>query len=376
MSRLVLRLRREILPPAVASGTVFFAVWAMAACSADEPTASRAAPPARFGKAAPEVTVTATNPDSAFQGDSGVAVHVTGSGFAPGARAQWQLAGDTTHIKTLSTTYVSPKEVVAVIKVDANAPVASYDVAVLRVDGKKGVGAELFAVKLRGNVDDGTRARFSWDDSINVGTVSAPAWVPAAIRGDGRLRDGSPAVAGGPSNEYQGNFCSVSAVIGSGTGNESAQMYIDPDRFASASLPASCQPTRYYRFYVNVNGPTQTPSVVHPSHIVPDLSLMAVGETRVQSFHVGTMEELGFAIWWDPAYPPATGVLVTRLPNVIDELGRSVRRWRVETWGTHQAVLVVPNSGKKPGSTVTSTFYSAPWAMTVTEVPYPFPTFP
>ena len=375
MSRLLPRLRLEILPPAVASGAALL-VWTMVACSVDDPTASRVDPPVSFGKTAPAVTVTATNPDSAFQGDSGVAVHVTGSGFTPGAQAQWQLAGDTTHVHTLSTTYVSPKEVVAVIKIDADAPVAFYDVAVRLVDGKKGVGAEVFAVKLPGNVDNTSRARFSWDDSINVGTPSAPAWAPAAIRGDGRLRDGSPAVAGGPSNEYQGSFCSVNAVIGSGTGNENAQLYIDPDRFASASLPASCQPTRSYRFYVNVNGPTATPSLVHPSSLVPDLSLMAVGETRVQSFHGGTMEELGFAIWWDPAYPPAKGVLVTRLPNVVDELGRSVRQWRVETQGTHQAVLVVPNSGKKPGSTVTSTFYTAPWAMTVTQVPYPFATFP
>jgi len=69
-------------------------------------------------------------------------------------------------------------------------------------------------------------------------------------------------------------------------------------------------------------------------------------------------------------------VLVTRLPNVIDETGRWARQWRVETRGTHQAVGVVLNSGRKKGTTVTNTFYYLPWSMLVTEVPYPFPTFP
>jgi hypothetical protein len=43
-----------------------------------------------------------------------------------------------------------------------------------------------------GNVDNTSRARFTMADSINVGTVSTPTWVPAAVRGDGRLRDGNP----------------------------------------------------------------------------------------------------------------------------------------------------------------------------------------
>ncbi len=47
----------------------------------------------------------------------------------------------------ISTTYVSPTEVVSTIKVDLNAPTALYDVVVTLVGGKKGVGAELFAVK-------------------------------------------------------------------------------------------------------------------------------------------------------------------------------------------------------------------------------------
>jgi hypothetical protein len=375
MSRLASRLRLKVASTAFASGTAFLVLWAMVACAADEPTGARVAPHVSFGKAPTStVAVTATDPDSAFQGDSGIVVRVTGSGFADGARAQWQLAGDTTHIHTLSTTYVSSRELRAVIKVDADAPLALYDVAVLLRDGKKGVGAELFTVKLRGNADVTTRVRISFADSINVGSVAAPVWVPAGIRGDDRRRDGSPALPGGPSNEYQGNFCSFHGIVGSGTEGNGAQAFLDPDRYASTSLPGSCQPARYYRFYLN--GPTQPPGIAHPSTIVKDLNQMTPGQTQIQPFQSGTLGELGVGLWFDDAYPPASSVLVTRLPNVTDEFGRSVRQWRVETRGSHKAVGVVESSGKKPGSVVTNTFYFLPWAMTVTEVPYPFPTFP
>ena len=216
-------------------------------------------------------------------------------------------------------------------------------------------------------VDETIRARFSWADSINVGSVATPAWELAAIRGDDRLRDGNPSGPAGPSNEYQGNYCGVNAVIG-------GQLFVDPQRYWSTSLPASCQPARYYRYYLN--GPSQAPSVVRPQSIVQDIGAMGVGETHIQPFQSGTMNELGFGLWFDDAYPPASSLLVTRLPNVIDELGRSVRQWRVETRGSHKAVMVVPNTGKRPGTTVTTTFYYLPWAMTITEVPYPFPSYP
>ena len=120
----------------------------MAACVADEPTASRPTPGLSLGKAPPpSVTVTSTDPTYAFQGDSVLTVHVKGTGFTAGAHTSWPVSGDTTHVHEISTTYVSPTEVVSTIKVDLNAPTALYDVVVTLVGGKKGVGAELFAVK-------------------------------------------------------------------------------------------------------------------------------------------------------------------------------------------------------------------------------------
>jgi hypothetical protein len=234
--------------------------------------------------------------------------------------------------------------------------------------------ARVITAKLAGNVDNTARARFTMADSINVGTIAAPVWVPGAVRGDGRLRDGSPAVAGRLSNEYQGNFCSVNAVIGSGLKGEGTQFFLQMGRFASSTLPASCLPTRYNRYYVN--GPDQAPVNASTQASIAAVSSMAAGETSIQPFHNGTMAELGYALWWDDAYPPASSVLVTRLPNVIDEYGRSVRQWRVASQGSHKAALVLPATSKKSGPTITGTFYYMPWAMTITEVPYPFPTYP
>ena len=228
--------------------------------------------------------------------------------------------------------------------------------------------------KVAGNVDMTSRAQLVMADSINVGTMAAPVWVPAAFRGDGRLRDGSPAVSGGPSNEYQGNYCSVNAVIASGTKGEGTQLSFQLARFASIALPPNCLPTRYHRYFVN--GPTQPPANASSQENIAGISSMSVGQTMVQPFHNGSIAELGYALWWDDAYPPSSSVLVTRLPNVIDQFGRSVRQWRVESRGSHKAVLVLPATSKKSGQTITSTFYYMPWAMTVTEVPYPFPTYP
>jgi hypothetical protein len=83
-------------------------------------------------------------------------VHVFGSGFAAGANAQWSIGVDSTSITTSSTAFVSSTELVAVITVQATAPLALYNVSVTNRDGKKGVGAELFAVTAATIVGPGT----------------------------------------------------------------------------------------------------------------------------------------------------------------------------------------------------------------------------
>lgn len=120
---------------------------AIVSCAVDEPTASRVNPRVSLAKAPPAVTVTSTDPTFGFQGDSVLTVHVKGSGFSAGAHSAWQINGDTTHVHELSTSFVSSTEVISTIKVDIDAPTAAYDVVVTLVNGKKGVGAELFTVK-------------------------------------------------------------------------------------------------------------------------------------------------------------------------------------------------------------------------------------
>ncbi|HYL30687.1 MAG TPA: hypothetical protein VEU27_12260 [Gemmatimonadales bacterium] len=224
----------------------------------------------------------------------------------------------------------------------------------------------------KGTVDMTTQANFVFADSVNIGTAQAPAWEVAGIQGDARLKDGTPAV-GTPSNEYQGSFCGVSAVIGSGQKNQNADFVVDPNINWTSSLPASCQPARAYRIYLS--GPGAAPSSVSPHTVFRGISTMAIGETRIQAVQLGTAGDLGIGLWFDDAYPPASSLLFMRLPNVTDASGRSVRQWLIQTRGTHRAMGVVPDPGGK-GLVPSGVTYYLPFAMTLTEVPYPYPTYP
>lgn len=93
------------------------------------------------------VSVDATDPTSAEQGSTGVAVHVFGSGFEPGSEVSFLLdRKQTEDIATSSTTFVSETEVVATIDVAAAAQPELFDVKVETPRGRKGIGIELFEV--------------------------------------------------------------------------------------------------------------------------------------------------------------------------------------------------------------------------------------
>lgn len=221
-----------------------------------------------------------------------------------------------------------------------------------------------------GKVDMTTRANYVFDDLINVGTVAVPSWVPAGIRGDDRLKDGSPAT-GVPTNEYQGAFCGVGAVIGSGQRGEGLQFNFDPDNNWLASMAAACGGApRYYRFYVD--GLTAAPKNAGPQAIADNLGGLALGQTIVQPLRFGTKDYLGYGLLFDDAYPPASSVKLTRIADVVVG-GRTVRQWRIESRGSHTAVGITFD---KRGQIVPGNSYYLPFGMTVTEVPYPFPTYP
>jgi hypothetical protein len=123
-------------------------VSVVTSCGGDSPTSMRVPDRVSLGKGgggSGDPTVTSTDPVSASQ-DTTLDVTVLGSGFTTGAKATWSLGGDTTQVHVQSTKVVSSGKIVAHIQVPASAPVASYDVVVTLSDGKKGVGAELFAI--------------------------------------------------------------------------------------------------------------------------------------------------------------------------------------------------------------------------------------
>src|SRR4029077_5506785 len=72
------------------------------------------------------------------------------------------------------------------------------------VAGPRGAGPAFAKTQ----VDSNSRANFVWAYPVLVNGI----WLPAGIRGDGRLKNGSPAT-GTPSNEYQGAYCGVAAIL-------------------------------------------------------------------------------------------------------------------------------------------------------------------
>ena len=96
-------------------------------------------------------TVSATNPRFAARGVT-LDVQVTGSGFSPGDAVVWALNQDTTfavtRVKVNSTTYVSATQLTANVTLGTDAQLDLYDVVVVTLQGKKGIGIELFEVTL------------------------------------------------------------------------------------------------------------------------------------------------------------------------------------------------------------------------------------
>lgn len=79
--------------------------------------------------------------------DTTLDVQISGSGFEPGARADWLRGGGTDpRVRTNSTSFVSSTALVANITISSDALPSSYDIAVTNTSGKKGIGTELFTV--------------------------------------------------------------------------------------------------------------------------------------------------------------------------------------------------------------------------------------
>lgn len=104
-------------------------------------TAARGSPPPKVKEAVPP---------EATQ-DTKLRVQVLGSGFDPGSSVRFLLAGEYTGKMVVdSTKFVDGSTLDAYLEVAADADVALYDIEVMTIRGKKGIGTELFTVKVKG----------------------------------------------------------------------------------------------------------------------------------------------------------------------------------------------------------------------------------
>ena len=206
--------RRRVV--AIAQGIILALATHIAACTDDAPSRIAAPGTPSLAKAAGTTgpSVQSTNPSYSHR-DTTLDVHVLGSGFSAGAKAAWSLGGDTTLVHVNRTTYVSSGELVANVTVPAGAPLATYDVAVTLLSGKKGVGSELFEVTAAeplvptervtdvsesGGLVGGTTSGVYYDDACGgVDLGGAEMWgvdpQGAVLAGRGYQTDGLQAVA-------------------------------------------------------------------------------------------------------------------------------------------------------------------------------------
>ncbi len=101
-----------------------------------------------------DLTVQSVDPDSATR-DTTLDIVVSGSGFSQGSRVDLGQGGVTSdQIRTNSTTFVNSRKLTANITISATADTGKYDVIVMALDGRKGIGIELFTVQGTPNAQD------------------------------------------------------------------------------------------------------------------------------------------------------------------------------------------------------------------------------
>lgn len=148
----------------------------------------------QFAKGGPSGTpsVTSTTPASAPRNTT-LNVTVAGSGFDNGSRATWALNGDstfaTTKIRTNSTRFVSSSKLTANITIASDAPLDQFDVQVVTLGGRKGIGIELFTVTYEVvdlGAGDGSTAEAINDQGQIIGAggtgVGAFLWEAGVLR--------------------------------------------------------------------------------------------------------------------------------------------------------------------------------------------------
>jgi hypothetical protein len=179
-----------------------------AACGNDASRAAGIGPiEAQFGKTTTtDPIVSSTSPDTGQQGTT-LDVQINGGNFTTGAVATWALQGvvDTTQVKTLATKYVNSRTLIATIAIGSNATLASWDVQVA-LNGKNGVGSDLFTIK----------ARTSSDASATFYVSSDPWFFAQGDAKSGYVEGNTSPFAG--MTRYADGECGVSSTIFTSSG--------------------------------------------------------------------------------------------------------------------------------------------------------------
>jgi hypothetical protein len=143
----------------------------------------------------------------------------------------------------------------------------------------------------------------------------------------------------------------------------------DTDFFWTSSMEIPCGGKRYYQFYFSGRG--TAPLQFGPQLYALKLGTLAVGQTLREEVHFGIQQTNCAPLRFDDAYPPSNSALVTRLTDSLTSSG-PVRRWRVQSQGNHIAMCTLNTPrGVKPIAS-----YYMPFAYVITEVPYPWPSYP
>jgi hypothetical protein len=345
-----------------------FAVVLVIACTT-EPSGPLSSPSLRIARASATstISVTSTTPDSAAR-DTTLDVTINGSGFVSGAVATWLYNGvaDPSQVRTNSTRYVTSKKLVANITITSTATIGKWDVQVTAAS-KGGIGTELFAIKVRGNVDTTPRFNLVFDDSVNVAAPGQPAVIqPALITGDYRSRTGS--LPGLKAGEYQGDYCGVVTLFF--TGNDGGMNAEIDHGYDPATMDSPCGGVRYLQFFFSGRG--AGPLRYGPQSFVHYLGTFAPGESRLMGILFGIQQPGCNGLHFNSQYAPASDARVTRLPDTLTANGYA-KRWRVESQGNHLAMCTTfSNKGPVPTG---NTFYM-PFGYTITEALYPAGKFP
>jgi len=241
-----------------------------AACGHDvSAPASQAAPNPTvpsYGKTQTGLSISSVSPDTGSLSTT-VDVQISGSGFADGMVASWQLSGvaDPTQIKTNSTKFVSGNKLVANITISGKATAAKWDVAIYS-GGKTGLGSELGVIKQAFEVLDPTA---TWTFPLSDAGLS--------VQSDHLFSDGTNSV-------YANGVCNLAAKIFATT-----QFSNSGDAtMNTGSSKSGVKCTRRLRF-VFPDGYSETVGAFNNLREIENTAYsIPVGSTVLRQLHLGT----------------------------------------------------------------------------------------